>query len=238
VNHTLALPLDTSWDVRDVEIIETDTHPEYPRVNAHALVTGRSSGRDRLWSWGGTSDEVTAKMYIFTPDGEGGGSWDSESVPDSITRGQFGAGTTCNDHMVYFGGRLRASTDDSVRNIDGTSSIALPGVLQYNFEDGTWENKTSEGWDEQRATFQRGDLICAETGEGRDPVVVAVGGSTIPATGAFDDTGELLNMDKVRFWDMKSERWYSQKTGGQRKPQKRQGACAVGAASKNGTYEM
>ena len=237
VNQTLALRLDTSWDVADVDIIETDTHPNFHQVTAHALVTGRSGGRDRLWSWGGTSDQLTAKLYVFTPDGDGGGSWSSESVPDSITRGQFGASTTCQDRMVYFGGRLRASTDDSVRNIDGSSSIALPGVLQYNFEDATWENKTSEGWTEKWATYQRGELVCADVKD-RDPVVVAIGGAAIPSTNAYDDTGELLDMSKILFWDMKGEKWHSQKTGGQRKPQSRQGFCAVGAASKNGTYEM
>jgi hypothetical protein len=139
--------------------------------------------------------------------------------------------------MIYFGGRARKRTENSVRNLDDDSSIALPGVITYTLGDGTWNNKTVEGWPDKQQAYQRGELICAGVGE-RDPVVFAIGRGTIPAIGARGDSSWMLDMSMVTFWDMKEERWHKQSTGGGRVPPDRQSFCAVGAPSQNGTYEM
>lgn len=138
---------------------------------------------------------------------------------------------------MYFGGRARNQSDDSVRNLEGDSSIALPGVITYNFENGTWTNMSSVGYPDSRETYQKGELICAGV-QNMDPMVFAIGGATIPPTNATDESSRMLDMSTVMFWNMKQERWYEQSTVGGRKPADRQSFCAVGASSQNGTYEM
>lgn len=237
INRTLSIPLDESWDIKDLTVMSSSPNSQFQQVSGHALVAGRSSGRDRLWSWGGRSSKQNAQLYTLTPNGTGGGDWTQESVPDSITRGEFGSGTSCDGKMVYFGGRARTITDNSVRNLDGDSAIALPGVLTYNFEDGTWNNKTSEGWPESQETYLRGELICGGMGK-KNPVVFAIGGATIPPTDAKDAASQPLDMATITFWDMAGERWHQQKTVGGRVPPARESFCAVGAPGQNGTYEI
>ena len=178
----------------------------------------------------------TALMYSLTPNGNGGGRWESETVPDSIKRGEWGAYVSCVEQGIYFGGRATSGTDDSIRNLDNDHPLALPGLLRYNFEDGNWDNTTNSGTFTELFTYQRGEAVCARIGD-RDPLVFAIGGASLPLTDARDATSDYLDMTSVHFWDPKEEKWHRQSVSG-RAPPTRMAHCAVGAGSRNGTYEM
>lgn len=234
VNTTLALSLKKDWTSKDAEY-DTIGADDFPTAIGHALWTNKDT--KEVVFWGGLdfgSDRTGSrdpKVWTLAADGEGGGEWTSKDPPASVKRTAFGAYAECGGKGFFAGGYGDAATDSD----EFQQRIAVPGLLTYDFKDGSFKNVSTEGLTSSGA-FQKGSAVCVEV-PNRKPKLFVMGGAQITPTDVADNNVDLQSFDNAYFYDLEKEKWFKQETQGSR-PAARQGTCAVGAAGPNGTYEM
>lgn len=169
------------------------------------------------------------KLWAFTPDDLGSGSWAPSSpanptIFNTLLRGTNGASTSCNRVGFYLGGKATSISDARV-----SSDVALPGLLTYDMSTSTWNNRTAPA---PYNTFQDGKAVCLPFGP--NGLVMFLGGG-YGLTSNADRFFPIL-FDNVTFYDEVENRWFWQMTTGSI-PDNRSQFCVVGVEG-NGTFEM
>jgi hypothetical protein len=97
-----------------------------------------------------------------------------------------------------------------------------------------WSNDTAEEF-VANGLFYQG--IGVEVPFGPNNLALFMGGQTSGKVKYSSESAPYLPFNNLTFYDPAVKTWYSQAATGTH-PSPRGSACAVGAASKNGTYEM
>ncbi|KAK1579494.1 kelch repeat protein [Colletotrichum navitas] len=236
LSSTLSIDLSKSWKPADVEIKQTQKGA--PKMNRQAVFTDTSSNSFYIWG-GATSyaaDPPSPRLWKFSADGSGGGSWSTEIKPGhdfftQLTRSQGAAYVSTPDSGFYFGG---FSGDYADPNPKGP----VPGFLQFNYTatDQAWTNHTEAPYSTS------GNVVGASAhyvpGYGSNGLVMMFGGrSHIIGDGQSNSNVGWLGFDTIYIMDPLTKVWYSQKTSGNA-PGARMWHCTVGAVSQNNTYEI
>jgi hypothetical protein len=236
VNVTLALSLKEDWQARNAEF-KTIPADDFPTAIGHALWANKDD--KEIVFWGGkdfASDQTGSsnpKIWTLATDGNGGGKWTSKEPPSDIRRAAFGGYTECGGKGYFVGGYGEGTTDGPAFK---GNRIAVPGLVSYDFNNGTFRNESTEGLTDTGA-FQKGSAVCV-TLPGQDPKLFVLAGAEPQLTEVADNNVVgLQSFDNAFFYDLKKQKWFKQETQGSR-PAARQGTCAVGAQGPNGTYEM
>jgi len=207
-----------------------------PSLVLQSLFTDESS--DSFYIWGGYSmisgespDAASSSLWKFTVDGEGGGSWASESQDDAFTdlvRSQAGAYVSTRDSGFHFGG-------ESTRAATSRPEGAVPGYFHFNFTSGdhSWQNETRAPYSDQGTIY--GATATWVPTFGPNGLIVLVGGESREIGNSRNS--EYLPMDMIHFMDPVTKTWYKQQTTGG-VPGKRVFHCSVGVESNNGTFEI
>ncbi|KAM0327209.1 hypothetical protein ACHAQA_006343 [Verticillium albo-atrum] len=231
-NATLSIPLNESWEPKDVEITEIDK-PVLGMVK-EGIFTHQSS--NSFYIWGGhvpynAAPVPTNQLWRFSTDGEGGGTWNPEtpgnpSTYTSLIRSEGGAFVSTPDAGFWFGGRQDVGTS-------GGPEGYVPGYLSFNFTTKSWTNETSSPWSPY-GTLYGGQAEYVPT-FGPNGIVILIGGSTWDMTGS--GSMGYLDMQNLTFFDPVTQVWHAQTTSGTA-PARREWPCTVGAEGLNGTYEI
>ncbi|KAK2064179.1 kelch repeat protein [Colletotrichum caudatum] len=235
VSSTLSIDLSKSWKPADVEI--KPTQKGAPSMSRQAIFTDASS--KSFYIWGGiasTPNLPPPRLWKFSADGSGGGSWSTDIKPghDSfiqLNRSQGAAYVSTPDSGFYFGGFSGTNTDPKARG-------PVPGFMQFNFTatDQAWTNHTEAPY----ATS--GNVVGASAhyvpSYGPNGLVMMLGGSShVIGSGQSNNNVGWLDFGTIHVMDPLTKKWYSQKTSGNA-PGARMWHCTVGAVSQNNTYEI
>ncbi|KAK2000051.1 kelch repeat protein [Colletotrichum falcatum] len=236
LSSTLSIDLSKSWKPAEVEIKQTQKGA--PTMNRQAVFTDTLS--KSFYIWGGfasyAADPPPARLWKFSADGSGGGSWSTEIKPGhdlftQLTRSQGGAYVSTPDSGFYFGGYSGADSDP---NPEGP----VPGFLQFNYTatDRAWTNYTDVPYSTS------GNVVGASAhyvpGYGPNGLVMLFGGRFhVIGSGQSNSNVGWLGFDTIYFMDPLTKKWYSQKTNGNA-PGARMWHCTVGAVGQNNTYEI
>ncbi|KAK1971557.1 kelch repeat protein [Colletotrichum sublineola] len=236
LTSTLSIDLSKSWKPADVEIKQTQKGA--PRMNRQAVFTDTSSKSFYIWG-GATSyaaDPPSARLWKFSADGSGGGTWSTEIKPGhdfftQLTRSQGAAYVSTPDSGFYFGGYSGADADPNPKG-------PVPGFLQFNYTatDQAWTNYTEAPYSTS------GNVVGASAHHvpsyGPNGLVMMFGGrSHVIGSGQSNSNVGWLDFNTIHIMDPLTKKWYSQNTSGNA-PGARMWHCTVGALSQNNTYEI
>lgn len=242
VNETLSLPLDESWDISAADFNHIKNGEIIP-INEFALWADHTD--QKLYRWGGglswdkPIDEDDLALWVFTPEDNDGGTWgkqdiSNQEVYDDIASTKTGGAISCGRKGYYIGGYGGPSTDPKFGNVKKDDWVSVPGILTYDMSRRTWSNDSTAAMSPPYGGIVAGMAACTDVFE--SSLIVSVGGRTSDVDDAFVGKA-LVPVDNITFWDTSQDRWLWQKADGDI-PQRSEHSCAVGAASKNGTYEM
>ena len=243
---TISISLKESWDNSSVQF--NTMKQNRPRNVNMKFALWADEENNQIYRWGGASwrnkemAEEDIVLFDFTADETGGkGRW-NESTPanptvfDKLTGNSNGGSAFCDGTGYYIGGSASISTDPSIEE-DRDEDVwpSTPGILTYDMETRVWSNDSTAPLNEPSGAVANMEGHCVTTFNNNKPVVFGLGGvRTAPET-YYDNS--LIGMDNITFWDPKEKQWHWQKATGDI-PRGREYFCAVGAASKSGTYEM
>ncbi|KAH8879918.1 hypothetical protein GQ53DRAFT_852983 [Thozetella sp. PMI_491] len=230
VNSTLSIALDRAWTPSDVTIQQIDKGSS-PTSKNPTLWTDENDGIIYMWggegSFGNTAGAKNIRVWKFTPDGQGGGSWEASSAPaGDIHRGTEGAGVACAGSGFLLGGYGSPGTDSGYSKI-----ISQPGMLTYNLKTEAWANVTAPA---PYTPWMRGQAACLPVGD--QGLVMFLGGTQIYATG--NNAQYSIPFDNLTFYDPGSKQWHWQVATGDDIPEPRESFCTVAVAGPNRTYEI
>ncbi|EFQ27055.1 kelch repeat protein [Colletotrichum graminicola] len=236
LSSTLSIDLSKSWKPADVEIKQTQKFA--PKMNRQAVFTDASS--NSFYIWGGhtsyLADPPSPRLWKFSADGSGGGSWSTEIKPGHdlftrLTRSQGAAYVSTPDSGFYFGGFSSGSADPNPKG-------PVPGFLEFNYTatDQAWKNHTVAPYSTS------GNVVGASAhyvpSFGPNGIVMMFGGAShVIGAGQSNSNVGWLGFDTIYVMEPLSKRWYSQKTSGNA-PGARMWHCTAGAVSQNNTYEI
>ena len=182
-----------------------------------------------MYAWGGEgfgSAPSSVHLWRFTPDGRGNGSWIANREPgDGIHPATSGTSVVCAGRGFNLGGFRTGWTEQAFSN-----GIALPGMLIYDIESGTWENVTAPA---PYSPHKQGQAVCLPFGA--QGLVSFLGGARTEF--AYKNESEYPSFDNITFYDPSTKEWFWQTARGDI-PEPRKRFCAVGASGTNGTYEV
>ena len=243
-NSTYSLPISASWDPATVslKLVDKGDAPVYNRPSLWPATDNQS-----FFSFNGDISyaldyEITgydppasAQLWHFEPDGSGGGTWKLLSVaPSTVTQSVGGALAVAKDSAYMLGGIENWRTSYKLYG-DVESSSSADGILSYNMDNQTWENRTMtpfvpNGW------FVEGQLQHL-TGFANDSLLLAMGGDTALPLGFY--TGQTaIPYDTVTIYNTETKEWRSQTNTGDIPNGHIGGSCWVGVPGDNGTYEV
>ncbi|KAF6823127.1 kelch repeat protein [Colletotrichum musicola] len=240
-NITFSIDLSGSWRPDDVQARQ---------IRKPAPTTGRqayfldASSNNTVYGWGGLieGDNPTSRTPLgkFVADGSGGGSWSTEFESqashvglDSLSRSHGGAVASTPEGGFYFGGMWEKTAKSS-------PGVWIPDYFQFNSTSPktAWVNHTnSENGpfspsSPSRTLYAASAHYIPDFGNG---LIIIIGGSTYsPESGKSEDLGS----ETLWLLDPVTNKWYSQKTTGDKPRPQRRWPCTVGAPSRNGTYEI
>jgi hypothetical protein len=240
VNKTLSIPLDKSWTNSTVTF-QSINKGSYPPVDYPGLWTNPIS--KEIYSWGGndTTSATNKHLWVFVPDGNGGGTWSiQEPANPGVIRTAGGAAATCGMTGFYLGGFGDEATDEVFASIQSISTdFGPPGLLAFDMTTRTWSNETSLPFGAASGVYQFGQAVCVPT-FGSNGLLMILGGETILGLSTYQGptTPTLyVPLNNLTFYDPAAKNWYWQMTTGD-SPRTRAFFCAVGIAGPNQTYEM
>ncbi|TLD32866.1 hypothetical protein PspLS_00124 [Pyricularia sp. CBS 133598] len=255
-NRTFAISLTKSWTKSSIDMNTVgQVNDAYREIATSDMAVWTRPDNKQLLFWGGYSETAggnqgskNASIRTYTPDSSGkNGKWDSgPSYPidtlskERIYRTWGGSWTQCNGYGFHLGGIVDRTSDSSFTSDD--KQQALSGLVIYDLVAGTWRNRSSEGFGEGRSAGKSimGSAACMPTlGTDGKGIVVFVGGSnTDRVDSSWKDSKNLLPTEKITFYDIGSDKFYTQKASGDI-PTPRFGACVVAAKAKDSrTYEI
>lgn len=252
-NKTLAIPLNVDWNTDTVnDKVQTMDSPANFPVLRPALWP--NDKENKMYSWGGgfnsnspgSSESIkNPRLRVFTkgdPDSLYG-AWTVDPKPPGdpparINFTQHASWTSCNGLGFMFGG-LYMGVDPQRHHGLGT-----PGLVIYNMTYNRWSNESEASKKFGKAPYagshEHGTAVCLpEAGTRGEGVVVFLGGAQ---RSIENPTDELVNveMDRVSFYDIGTNDFYTQKTTNESSPPlARRRACSVAARSSNNrSYEI
>lgn len=242
MNETLSLPLDESWDIATVTFNHITQDNPVP-VNHFALWADQVDRR--LYRWGGqlasneVMDEDDVGLWMFEPDFNDNGTWSKPNPSNPITYNKLasavgGAAVSCKRHGYYIGGYGLPASDPEFE--DAKVYPPLPGILSFEMSHRVWSNDSTAPMAPPYGAIMTGQAACTNAFNQEDELILSIGGRTTDQ----DDASQgktLVPMDNITFWDTAQERWMWQEATGDI-PQRSEKACAVGAESQDGTYEV
>jgi len=200
--------------------------PDDSGSSVHAFGGERSFALD--------SNVSAPQSWQFTPDGLGGGSWNSQassSAFSSLVQPAGGLQTFGHGVGLYLGGHLSSRTYPQ-------STISyfqpVPGLIMFNMTSNSWQNITAVGYNQNQTAHQGTAQFVP--GIGANGVFIFLGGQTSSPTD-WTEFEPLVSMNDLVVFDPSSQKWYHQQATGDI-PEPRIRACVVGAQGDNGTYEM
>ncbi|KAB2574686.1 hypothetical protein DBV05_g6600 [Lasiodiplodia theobromae] len=240
-NQTLSIDLSTSWSNSSVQISALDKNGA-PVFNFPGLW---SDGNSAFYLFAGevspvagdnaTTPDVAVWKFSSTPSGDG--SWEQLSTSDpqvfnQLTRpaNALVAADSGGGKGFVLGGYESGRTDPDSHDAD----TPVPGLVSFDWESGAWSNESATPFTTY-GTAVSGQMHFVPTfGEGG--LLMMFGGeSTTPTT--WDEKSGQLQFNNVTMYEPETGSWYSQTTTGEA-PGVRELFCVVGAAGKNGTYEI
>ncbi|OAQ61711.1 kelch repeat protein [Pochonia chlamydosporia 170] len=238
LNHTLSIRLDQSWSLASVKYTEIQEHKP-PPVNKFFMWSDTKS--DVLYRYGGAvgygvdlslDSDINSALWKFTPDNQGAGSWTTETpsnqdVFNAMVLNTRGAAAFCPGDQLGFvvGGYGTSSTDKRFKGVDWPTSVNTPGMLRYDAKTQIWSNESTTAMS-PKGVFTTGEALCV-SGFVNNSLLFVIGGYT----------SGLNDFTNITFYDTKEKKWYWQATTGTI-PRGRELFCAVGATSRNATYEI
>ena len=203
-----------------------------------------------MYRWGGdgsyglTTSAESIHLYVFTPDGSGGGSWATQApanqdVFGSILSGTKGGAAVCDGTAFYLGGYGSVASDTRLMENAFGSNLPLPGLLTYDIGTRDWANLSSVPISSPYGAIEYASTTCISGLQGTVPggLIVTLGGQTSSPQAATTGMTELVDMSNITIYDQVNKQWYWQKATGNI-PIGRVEFCSVGAAAQDGTYNM
>ena len=181
-------------------------------------------------------------VWAFQPDGEGGGSW-SDAIPSTdstwkqLTRADRGQWTQRYDGTAgyYLSGLVSQWTDVAYSNISFTQPLPIPGLLEFDTQKQTFQNKSSLPYGGDGYLIQGAMEFVPIFGD--EGILVIFGGS-VPGDPTDALTSNLQNMNNITVVDVASGKWYSQQASGD-VPFGRVAFCTLGVFEQgSGSFEM
>jgi hypothetical protein len=129
----------------------------------------------------------------------------------------------------------------TMAKVDDLPYIALPGLVEYNFTNGSWSNTSSTSATPSGYMFEGGAAYAS--GFGKAGFLIFLGG-VVPDTQTFGVVPNTqvysistANMSTITLYDIDTGRWYHQITTGNIPPGRLE-FCSVGGTSAEGSFEM
>lgn len=243
MNSTLSISLNESWTPATLSFQATKKDLSVPKLAGSSLWADAAA--NVLIAIGGDSEpEVTEDMYnvshtslwIFTPDGSGGGEWGNISAAGAsgIGRRAYSASVVCAGTGLQLGGYGSISTD-AIYSIYGDGIAPVSGLVSYNLSSpslssgpASWSNTSGPASSEIDVW---GSAVCLSS-YGQAGLAGFMGGLSMTQGG-----GDPVSFQNLTFYDPQLGHWYWQMTNG-KIPPPRQQFCAVAVEGLNGTTEM
>ncbi|KAK4221148.1 kelch repeat-containing protein [Podospora fimiseda] len=249
VNSTISIPLNISWSTSSVQqyfgLILGRTAAGVPVLDNQCAWVDPSGKAFTIWGGIAThqGEPPPSHIWRFSVDGKGGGSWTKQEPKGSTmielgknVRSTHAAWTQDKEKGYWIGGYADSSTDTSV---SGETTLALPGMVEYNMSTGELRNKsTLPGLGLYGTTINGAAQFVPGFGSKKEGVILLMGGAESPIVlpvGVNSLIGRDFN--SVYLYDTLTEKWFNQTTKGERPPA-RQKFCLVGVKGRNGTYEI
>lgn len=240
---TYSIDVSSSWTNATVVIKQIDK-----------AIDGRSLNFPKLWptldnssfySYNGDkgwfynpANPPSNKLYKFTPDGSGGGQW-SEDDQSYTASSNFtnlarvgGSASACGPDTCYAVGGWRNSRTDNALEHD----IPAAGIVKYNLTSRQWYNDSLVG-SVFKGPWRDGQLFFTDVA-GSEGVLIAIGGAVTNLAGGNYVT---LSFGYAYMYDIATQSWYQQETGGDVPSLPRPEYCTVGLQGDNPvnkTYEV
>ena len=128
----------------------------------------------------------------------------------SMTRPFHGAMTVNNDSAFYLGGYLSKDSSPETRDLNGF--VPIPGLVEFEFSNGSWSNDTDTRQLTLSGTFMWGALEAVPFGP--NGLLVMFGGDTSSRT-SYAPGFNPTSMSQVSLHDPVTKKWYKQATSGQ-----------------------
>jgi hypothetical protein len=233
VNTSLSIPLASSWTNQSLKMIETAKHEQMPHFTGPSMWMDDTTQSIILWGEGQDGSNTylnSTKLWKLSVDGAGGGIWQFQDPRDvteyaTLQHASESLYSTCAGAGIALGGVMQAST-------------LVPGLLTYNLTTREFNNETAQPFT-IHGTDAAGDSMCLSN-FGQNGLVLFLGGFTNNDLDwwTFNEDGPgLVSFDNITLYDPITKEWYSQTTTGNR-PAGREGFCASGIQSPDGSYEV
>jgi len=198
---------------------------------------------NRVYMWGGWAYNLTYYSYdlwSFTPWSNSSVVWELAPSPalNGLSEGviaPFGAAFVASNTTFYsLGGADAPNTNHYFP--DGWQSLAVQGLVEYDFASGTWSNHSTTDATQSGYTIQAGAALAPNFG--KTGFLISIGGD-IPTsqTYTFEASAQLADMSVITLYDLESKAWYHQKATGDIPPGRIE-FCSVGAVSRENSFEM
>lgn len=192
-------------------------------------------------------DNIQPAVWGFTPNDQGSVTWTTKytaGIGQPSTGSNTFSGFTepagtlwVSSPTTYYslGGYVTAQNDPALSGL-GNYRPALSGLVTFNFQEASWRNMSSAGY--QVAGFGIFGQALYIPIFGKEGILLFLGGDA-PTSQAWDQGTSLVPMSAITIYDIQSGVFYQQKAGGSNIPAPRTQFCAVGAgAADNSTWEM
>lgn len=232
-----------AWGANTVSI--TSIPKPAPVTNSQTLWSFPSLNAFYIWG-GETGYGALAppdRLWKFTADGSGGGSWASElrSGPGASDahRSSWAAFATSPDTAYVLGGYEFSWVDAAVTGLPSGYIQANPGLVSFNATSKAWTNDSTVALTPPFGTLVDASLeFVPAFVDGSAGMVVPLGGHVLEITPTTSTPVDLRDYANISIFDVTSRQWYWQATTGDI-PSPRTAICSVGAQEKSsGSYEM
>jgi len=238
VNNTISINVAQSWTNSSVVLRSIDKSA--PTFDNQAIWTDISS--NSFYIWGGSAwfgiDVPLDQIWRFDTDGNGGGSWTTESpgnptVFDNLIRPAGGAFANSKDTGFWMGGYAGSWTDPS---LSGYPGVSVPNIVSFNMTTKLWSNDSALAFT-QFGTDVGGAVEFIQSFGPNGILLFLGGGAGVVGAYQINDPAGMLDFNNLTFYDPVFKEWYWQATTGN-VPPPRQSFCTVGLPGPNHTYEM
>lgn len=218
---------------------KTIDNGDFPNVKDFGLWVD-DAGK-RIYRWGGRGlyyDERVAEetaMWVFQPDGEGGGEWTQHEEPDgedefkNIPRTFDSGCATCGNTGFCVGGVINNLTDSSWSEVGNT---LVKSVTTFDMETEIFSSWPIRDFNGRYLSYRAGRAVCGSVADA-NPLLLLGGW----AFDSRDPRRNEMSFVNLTWYDTETETWHWQRTSGDF-PLSRSNFCAAGARSRDGTYEV
>ncbi|KAL8828181.1 MAG: hypothetical protein Q9170_006711 [Blastenia crenularia] len=242
LNISLSLPLAQSWNPDTVRFNVT-IKPGMPLWNFQSLWHDETD--DSLWAFGGEIsilESINPDLGIWNLklNGGGGGTWtqkaDFRGSPwnQGITRPLGAAGRSSNNTGLLLGGY--SSARSSPLTGDLVDFVPTPGLLTYDFGNGTWANVANIPHVSTSKAIEWSAMELVPFGP--NGLMIVIGGETSNLTG-YAPGEQGRTMAQITVFEPVTLRFYEQTATGDKVPTPRNRFCTAGVGySTTGSYEI